>query len=81
MQRTAPSETLQDTYTINRIFAPTFRLSYRTRGGKSVLLNEDDLVYLMGNDVVDVFRYAPLQYSPKNKPAVKKELNLFTEDE
>lgn len=47
MQRSGPSETLQDTYTINRIFSPNFQISYRTRGGKSILVNEATLAKLM----------------------------------
>jgi hypothetical protein len=42
MHRSAPNEPFQDTYSLNRIFSPSFQISYRTRGGKSVLLDEKD---------------------------------------
>jgi hypothetical protein len=50
MQRSAPSENLKDLYIINRIFSPSFQISYRTRGGKSVLLNERSLRELMSGE-------------------------------
>jgi hypothetical protein len=50
MQRSGPSETLKDIYTINRIFSPNFQITYRTRGGKSILLDETSLKKLMVDD-------------------------------
>src|SRR6266536_316663 len=49
MHRSAPSEPLQDIYALNRIFSPSFQISYRTRGGKSVLLNEAQIDELMSD--------------------------------
>jgi len=57
MQRTAPSENLQDTYTLNRIFSPIFQISYRTRGGKSIRLSEKSLIMFMHDDKVDSSKY------------------------
>lgn len=57
MQRTGPSESLQDIYTINRIFSPSFQISYRTRGGKSISLTETSLKKLMTEDKVNLSDY------------------------
>lgn len=57
MQRSGPSESLQDIYTINRIFCPSFQISYRTRGGKSVSLKETSLKKLMTEDKVNLGDY------------------------
>lgn len=45
-QRSGPSETKQDTYILCRIFAPAFEISFRTRGGKSEVINEERLIQL-----------------------------------
>lgn len=83
LQRTGPSENLQDTYTINRIFAPIFRLSYRTRGGKSVVLNEESLSYLMRQDDIEVSSFLPkkrvTKKVTKNNVPKSSELSLFPE--
>lgn len=47
MQLSAPSESIQEIYALNRIFSPIFQFSYRTRGGKSVSLNEAQLLELV----------------------------------
>lgn len=57
MQRTGPSESLQDIYTINRVFSPTFQISYRTRGGKSIILDDTSLNELMYNEKVNFSKY------------------------
>lgn len=57
MQRSGPSESLRDIYTINRIFSPNFQITYRTRGGKSILLDEDKLKIMMLSDKVNIGDY------------------------
>jgi hypothetical protein len=57
MQRTGPGERLQDIYTINRIFSPSFQITYRTRGGKSIILKEDTLKKLMNEDKIVLSDY------------------------
>lgn len=57
MQRSGPSESLQDIYTLNRIFSPSFQISYRTRGGKSISLNETSLKKLTTEDKVNLGDY------------------------
>jgi hypothetical protein len=59
LQSKNPGEHLEDLYTINRIFAPTFQISYRTRGGKSVSLTEQMIVDLMERDDIDTSHYMP----------------------
>lgn len=57
MQRSGPNENLQDIYTLNRIFSPSFQITYRTRGGKSISLNETSLKKLMYEDKVVLSDY------------------------
>lgn len=57
MQRTGPSESLKDIYIINRILSPNFQISYRTRGGKSVVLNQGTLKKLMFEDKINIADY------------------------
>jgi hypothetical protein len=59
MHRSAPNEPFQDTYALNRIFSPIFQISYRTRGGKSVRLNEQQLFHLMSDMQIKLSDYAP----------------------
>jgi hypothetical protein len=59
LQSKNPGEHLEDLYTINRIYAPTFQISYRTRGGKSVSLTEQMIVDLMESDDIDTSHYMP----------------------
>lgn len=66
MQRSAPSEDLKDIYTINRIFSPSFQITYRTRGGKSILLNESKLLELTGENKINLNDYLPVD-EPKTK--------------
>jgi len=80
MQKTGPSENIQDIYTINRIFSPNFQISYRTRGGKSVLLNEDKLRNLMYQDNIKLSDYFPIddnKIGNKNKKQSETP-NLFS---
>lgn len=71
MQRTGPSESRKDLFTLNRIFSPAFQISYRTRGGKSIILDEEKLIKLMTEDSVDSSLFLP-------KSDDKNELNLFS---
>lgn len=57
MQRSGPSESLQDLYMLNRIFSPSFQISYRTRGGKSISLNKASLKKLMYEDKINLGDY------------------------
>lgn len=59
LQSKNPGEHLEDLYTINRIFAPSFQISYRTRGGKSISLNEEMVAELMNSDDIDTAKYLP----------------------
>jgi hypothetical protein len=59
MHRSGPSEPLQDIYAVNRIFSPSFQISYRTRGGKSVALNEVQLADLMSDNELALSNYTP----------------------
>ncbi|MGN6604911.1 MAG: ORC-CDC6 family AAA ATPase [Ginsengibacter sp.] len=68
MQRSGPSESLQDIYTINRIFCPSFQISYRTRGGKSISLNEISLKKLMLEDKVNLSDYLNVEGTENNEP-------------
>lgn len=69
IQRKGPGEHLQDTYTINRIFSPSFSISYRTRGGKSVSLNEVRLNELMNVDDIDTSQYITRAQTARNESA------------
>ena len=40
LQQPTPGKHVKDLYTLNRIFSPRFEISYRTRGGFSVELNQ-----------------------------------------
>jgi hypothetical protein len=78
MQRTGPSENLHDIYTINRILSPTFQISYRTRGGKSILINEEKLKNLMLQDEIRLSDYLPID-SDNNEDNTQGEIpNLFS---
>jgi hypothetical protein len=59
MHRSGPGEPLQDIYAVNRIFSPSFQISYRTRGGKSVALNEKQLEDLMSDKALVISNYTP----------------------
>jgi hypothetical protein len=69
MQTTGPNESLQDLYTINRVLAPVFQISYRTRGGKSVILNETIVNDLISSDKINISLF------PKDEPIGKKGKN------
>jgi hypothetical protein len=77
MQKTAPSENLQDTYTINRIFSPNFQISYRTRGGKSIRLSEKVLKSLMSDEKIEISKFIVLDDS-KTTDSSENNLDLFS---
>lgn len=52
IQQTSPGKHLKDIYTINRIFSPSFQISYRTRGGHSIKLTNIDIKKFMTEDEV-----------------------------
>lgn len=74
MQRSSPNSDLRDIYTINRILSPIFQISYRTRGGKSILLDEKHLSDLMYKDTIDSAQYLRSQKEKEDKNVL---LNLF----
>lgn len=64
LQQPSPGKHVKDIYTINRIFAPRFEISYRTRGGYSVELTPQDVKKLMTeNDV----KPTPIRKRLRNK--------------
>lgn len=79
MQISGPSEkNLQDTYTINRIFSPTFQISYRTRGGKSVLLDEPLLKELMYDNKVNISKHLKDDDFQQNERTNNNKQDLFS---
>lgn len=50
LQRIDPSKGREDIYVLNRIFSPAFQISYRIRGGYSVLFNSSAIKNIMKND-------------------------------
>lgn len=52
LQQPAPGKHLKDIYTINRIFSPSFEITYRTRGGHSVELNPQQIKEFMTTEDV-----------------------------
>ena len=57
IQQSSPGKHLQDIYTINRIYAPSFQISYRTRGGYILELPVEDIVKLMTETNVSSRKY------------------------
>ncbi|MBA7537796.1 hypothetical protein ES705_30066 [subsurface metagenome] len=57
LQQPAPGKHIKDIYTINRIYAPIFEISYRTRGGYSV--------ELIPSDVKEFMTIADVKLNPK----------------
>ncbi|HEU0144822.1 MAG TPA: hypothetical protein VFQ47_08550, partial [Nitrososphaera sp.] len=78
LQRKEPGDpNLRDIYIINRIFAPSFHLSYRTRGGESVQLNEENLSELMYKDEVSPTKYLPKKTTSKKESSKNSTASLF----
>jgi hypothetical protein len=59
IQRSSPSGNLQDIYIFNRIYSPSFQISYRTRGGESIELNEHLIKILMSSARVNISNFLP----------------------
>ncbi len=72
LQQPAPGKHLKDIYTINRIFSPSFQISYRTRGGFSIELNSNNIMELMSNENV-----SSKQYIPQSKNNTNNNMSLF----
>lgn len=52
LQQSSPGKHLKQIYTLNRIFSPTFEITYRTRGGYSEDYNSIDIIHLMTKENV-----------------------------
>lgn len=50
LQRIDPSKGREDIYVLNRIFSPAFQISYRIRGGYSVLFNSSAIKNIMNSE-------------------------------
>lgn len=57
IQQPTPGKHLKDIYTINRIYSPSFQISYRTRGGYSVKLTALDIIKFMTEENVSSKNY------------------------
>lgn len=57
IQQPSPGKHLKDIYTINRIYAPSFQISCRTRGGYSVKLTALDIEKFMTEENVSSTNY------------------------
>ncbi|MFY9620286.1 MAG: hypothetical protein WAQ99_10805 [Pyrinomonadaceae bacterium] len=79
LQSKNPGEHLEDLYTINRIFAPSFQISYRTRGGKSISLTEQMIADLMESEDVDTSQYMPRR-TPVSESSDKAHPSLFPDE-
>lgn len=79
IQRSGPGEGLKDIYTINRIFSPAFQISYRTRGGKSITLNENSLKDLMSNEETALRRYLKIDGIQSREEKRNASHDLFEE--
>lgn len=75
IQQPTPGKHLKDIYTINRIFSPSFQISYRTRGGYSVKLTALDILKLMTEENVSSKDY--LKQIGDEPEAPNTELDLF----
>lgn len=75
IQQPTPGQHLKHIYTINRIFSPSFQISYRTRGGYSVKLTAQDIVKLMTEENVTSKDY--LKQINEEPEAPRIELDLF----
>lgn len=75
LQQQTPGKHLKDIYTINRVFCPSFGISYRTRGGHSVKLTASDIVKLMTEENVSSKKYLKeIEVEPENP---NRTLDLF----
>ena len=77
LQQPAPGKHLKDIYTINRIFSPSFQISYRTRGGYSVPLMQNDIIYLMTQEEIKTSKYLMKGNKKKGQEGVEGQSKLF----
>jgi hypothetical protein len=77
LQQPAPGKHLKDLYTLNRIFSPSFQISYRTRGGYSIPLTAEDIIYLMTEQEAKTNRYLKPDRTKKKKDDDSQNLTLF----
>ena len=77
LQQPSPGKHLKDIYTLNRIFSPSFQISYRTRGGHSIHLLPEDVIYLMTDQEAKSGKYLKGESIPKNKNGNSTNLKLF----
>ena len=76
IQQIGPGKHLKDIYTLNRIFSPSFQITYRTRGGYSVQLHARDIIALMTKDIINT-----KQFIPSSSANIKgNSMNLFGEE-
>lgn len=80
MQRSAPGGSLSDLYTLNRIFSPILQISYRTRGGWSLKLNDVEATELMSKKLDNYSAYTPKKPS-QTKGFTALAPSLFSDDE
>ncbi|MCF6149479.1 MAG: hypothetical protein E3K37_12570 [Candidatus Kuenenia sp.] len=74
LQQSSPGKYLEDIYTINRIFSPSFQISYRTRGGHSVKLTASDIIKLMSEENVSSKDYLKQMNDESGKKFIQKKL-------
>ncbi|MFN0279209.1 MAG: hypothetical protein ACKVRN_11480 [Pyrinomonadaceae bacterium] len=79
MQRSGPSEGFHDIYTLNRIFSPIFQISYRTRGGESLNLDQERLAKLTSSKLDSYTEFLPFRKTPRKKKSLNN--TLFELDE
>jgi hypothetical protein len=77
LQQPAPGKHLKDIYTLNRIFSPSFQISYRTRGGYSIPLLPEDIIYLMTEQEAKTSRYLKQGKAKKGENGETQNLSLF----
>lgn len=77
LQQSAPGKHLKDIYTINRIFSPSFQISYRTRGGYSIPFTSEDIMYLMANEEAKTGKYLKPDSKRKLRSDNSNNLKLF----
>lgn len=77
LQPSAPGKHLKDIYTLNRIFSPSFQISYRTRGGYSIPFSAEDVIYLMSDLEAKTNKYLKTDSRRKKDNGDSKNLKLF----
>jgi len=77
LQQASPGKHLKDIYTVNRIFSPSFQISYRTRGGYSIPLTAEDVIHLMSDQEAKTSKYLKTNARMKKENGNSKNLKLF----